>query len=59
MFTEMIFAEWVTIVKAEFIKASLMIPEDEALLELSYMECMEAQKSIARFVEEEKRAQKR
>ncbi len=52
MFQEMSFEEWFTIVKREFAKAGLALPEDEELLQLAHMECMEEQKSIEVFVQE-------
>ena len=48
----MSFEEWLTIVKREFAKAGLALPEDEELLQLAHMECMEEQKSIEVFVQE-------
>jgi hypothetical protein len=52
MFQQMSFEEWSTIVKKEFSKAGLMLPEEEELLVLSHMECMEEKKSIEEFVKE-------
>lgn len=52
MFQEMSFDEWLKIVKIEFVKAGLVLPEDEELLQLAHMECMEEKKSIEVFVQE-------
>jgi hypothetical protein len=52
MFTETSFTEWLAQVKIEFAKAGLEMEEDEGLLELVHMECMEARKSVAEFVQE-------
>jgi hypothetical protein len=52
MFQEMPFEEWSAIVKKEFANAGLILPEDEELLDLAYMECREDNKSIAQFVKE-------
>ena len=54
MFTETTFGEWYAEVKTEFAKAGLTLPEDIEMMELAHMECMEAKKSIADFVEEQK-----
>jgi hypothetical protein len=52
MYKEMPYAEWSTVVKQEFAKAGLQLPEDEEMLELSHMECRAEQKSIEIFIKE-------
>lgn len=58
MFQEMSFEDWSAKVKIEFAKAGLQLPEDEELLILAHMECMEEGKSIREFVEESATEQK-
>lgn len=52
MYKEMPYEEWVVIVKQEFAKAGLQLPEEEELLELAHMECRAEEKSIETFVKE-------
>lgn len=55
MFTKTLFEDWYAEVKTEFAKAGLSLPEDIEIMELAHMECMEEEKSVAEFVEEQKR----
>ena len=57
MFKEMSFEEWAAKVTEAFASQGLALPEEEELLILSHMECMEEKKSIDDFVEEEKKNQ--
>ena len=59
MFQELSFEDWSAEVKKEFSKAGLQLPEEEELLILAHMECMEEEKSIQQFVEETAKEQKR
>ncbi len=59
MFQELSFEDWSAEVKKEFAKAGLQLPEEEELLILAHMECMEGRKSIQQFVEETAAEQKR
>ena len=52
MFTETPFNEWLAVLKIEFAKAGLTLPEDIEMMELAHMECMAEKKSIATFVQE-------
>jgi hypothetical protein len=52
MFQQLSFEEWSAIVKREFKKAALQLPEDEELLILAHMECMAEGKSVQKFVQE-------
>ena len=59
MFQESSFEEWYALVKKEFAKAGLAIPEDIEMMELAHMECRAEQKSIDSFVQEAIAEQKR
>jgi hypothetical protein len=59
MFKELSFEDWAAEVKKEFAKAGLQLPEEEELLILAHMECMEEGKSVQQFVEETAKEQKR
>jgi uncharacterized protein (DUF302 family) len=56
-YSEMSFDDWFAIVKKEFVKAGLSLPEDIELMELAHMECVAEEKSIAEFIEETKKEQ--
>ena len=58
MFKATPFKEWYAEVKIEFAKAGLQLPEDMEIMELAHMECLEEEKSIAQFVQENIAAQK-
>ena len=52
MFTKTSFEDWYAEVKTEFAKAGLKMPDDIEMMELAHMECMEEEKSIAAFLQE-------
>ncbi|MEI2740784.1 MAG: hypothetical protein V9F01_18560 [Chitinophagaceae bacterium] len=58
MFQEMTFEEWAVLVRQQFIKKGLALPEEQELLILAHMECMAEEKSIEKFVEEAAAEQK-
>jgi uncharacterized protein (DUF302 family) len=46
------FEDWYAIVKTEYAKNGLTLPEDIELMELAHMECMADGKSVATFIQE-------
>ena len=46
--------EWIAAAKKEFVKQGVILPEEEELWELAYMECMNEGTSIEEYTRQEK-----
>ena len=57
MDNELSFEAWYEIVKKEFAKAGLTLPEDIEMMELAHMECRADGKSIEEFIADMKKKQ--
>lgn len=53
------FEDWYAIVKSEYVKNGLTLPDDIELMELAHMECLADGKPITTFIQEMIAEQKR